>query len=106
MASFSRNAVLEWPEHRVKVSLRSHALLPKLALVDPENLRVATAVAVERTELVGFFKPDLEQIMERRPGMGVKFDVPYRKNADGTAEATLTDPWGVTIELTEGLRAR
>lgn len=32
----TRNAVLESPEHGVKVSLRSVRLLPKLALVDPE----------------------------------------------------------------------
>jgi alcohol dehydrogenase class IV len=31
----TRNAVLGSPEHRVKVSLRSHFLLPRLALVDP-----------------------------------------------------------------------
>jgi hypothetical protein len=36
--------------------------------------------------------------------MGVKFDSPYQKNADGIATATLTDPWGTSIELTEGLR--
>ena len=32
----TRNAVLASPEHRVKVSLRSPHMLPKLALVDPE----------------------------------------------------------------------
>jgi alcohol dehydrogenase class IV len=32
----TRNAVLASPQHRVKVSLRSPLLLPKLALVDPE----------------------------------------------------------------------
>lgn len=32
----TRNAVLLSPEHRVKVSLRSHLMLPRLALVDPE----------------------------------------------------------------------
>ena len=31
----TRNAVLASPEHRVKVSLRGHWLLPKLAIVDP-----------------------------------------------------------------------
>jgi hypothetical protein len=36
--------------------------------------------------------------------MGVKFETAYRKNADGIATATLTDPWGTSIELTEGLR--
>jgi alcohol dehydrogenase class IV len=32
----TRNAVLASPEHRVKVSLRSPAMLPRVALVDPE----------------------------------------------------------------------
>jgi alcohol dehydrogenase class IV len=32
----TRNAVLGSPEHRVKVSLRSSRMLPRLALVDPE----------------------------------------------------------------------
>lgn len=35
-AEVTRNAVLASPEHRVKVSLRSPLLLPRLALVDPE----------------------------------------------------------------------
>lgn len=35
-AEVTRNAVLASPEHRVKVSLRSPLLLPRLAVVDPE----------------------------------------------------------------------
>ena len=35
-AEVTRNAVLASPEHRVKVSLRSPFMLPKLALVDPQ----------------------------------------------------------------------
>jgi alcohol dehydrogenase class IV len=35
-AEVTRNAVLESPEHRVKVSLRSPFMLPALAVVDPE----------------------------------------------------------------------
>jgi alcohol dehydrogenase class IV len=35
-AEVTRNAVLASPEHRVKVSLRSPHLLPRLALIDPE----------------------------------------------------------------------
>jgi len=35
-AEVTRNAVLDVPEKRVKVSLRSLALLPKVAVVDPE----------------------------------------------------------------------
>jgi alcohol dehydrogenase class IV len=35
-AEVTRNAVLESPEHSVKISLRSPRMLPRLALVDPE----------------------------------------------------------------------
>jgi alcohol dehydrogenase class IV len=35
-AEVTRNAVLHSPEHRVKVSLRSPLMLPRIALVDPE----------------------------------------------------------------------
>ena len=35
-AEVARNAVLRSPQHRVKVSLRSPLMLPRLALVDPE----------------------------------------------------------------------
>lgn len=35
-AEVTKNAVLASPEHRVKVSLRSRLMLPRLALVDPE----------------------------------------------------------------------
>jgi len=40
--------------------------------VDPDNIRTAAAVAVERTVVVGFFKPDLMELLERKPEMGVK----------------------------------
>lgn len=35
-AEVTKNAVLESPEHAVKVSLRSDSMLPRVALVDPE----------------------------------------------------------------------
>ncbi|MCC7440814.1 MAG: cyclic nucleotide-binding domain-containing protein [Bdellovibrionales bacterium] len=44
----------------------------ELSLVEPENVRTATAVATERTVVVGFFKPDLMEVLERKPQMGVR----------------------------------
>ncbi len=38
-AEVTRNAVLASPEHRVKVSLRSPLMLPRVALIDPELTR-------------------------------------------------------------------
>jgi len=46
----------------------------------------------------------LEAFCAKLSALGVKFDVPYARTAAGFAAATLTDPWGTTIELTEGLR--
>jgi CRP/FNR family cyclic AMP-dependent transcriptional regulator len=44
----------------------------ELSLVEPDSVRTASAVALERTVVVGFFKPDLMEVLERKPGMGVK----------------------------------
>ena len=55
-------------------------------------------------EHIGFEVRELEAFCRRLQSMGVMFTSAYRKNADGIATATLVDPWGTTIELTEGLR--
>lgn len=44
----------------------------ELALVDSDNIRSASAIALERCVLAGFFKPDLMEILERKPSMGVQ----------------------------------
>ncbi len=44
----------------------------EIALVDPENLRSATVESIERSTLIGFFKPDLLAIMQSKPEMSVK----------------------------------
>jgi glucose/arabinose dehydrogenase/catechol-2,3-dioxygenase len=53
---------------------------------------------------IGFEVTNLEAFTKTLQSKGVTLDRPYRKNADGTADAALTDPWGTSIELTEGLR--
>lgn len=53
---------------------------------------------------IGFEIKDLEAYCKKLEGMGIKFDVPYRKILSvGIAIAFLTDPWGTYVELTEGL---
>ncbi len=47
----TRNAVLASPEHRVKVSLRSPLMLPRLALVDPELTHDLPPAVTARTGL-------------------------------------------------------
>jgi CRP/FNR family transcriptional regulator, cyclic AMP receptor protein len=44
----------------------------ELSLVEEVSRRSATASAVEDTILIGFFKPDLLEILERSPTTGVK----------------------------------
>ena len=44
----------------------------ELALIDENDRRTASAYAKGPTTLVGFFKPDLMEIIERKPDMGVK----------------------------------
>jgi catechol 2,3-dioxygenase-like lactoylglutathione lyase family enzyme len=53
---------------------------------------------------IGLEVTGLEQFCTKLASMGVKFTVPYVRDAAGFATATFTDPWGVSIELTEGLR--
>jgi catechol 2,3-dioxygenase-like lactoylglutathione lyase family enzyme len=53
---------------------------------------------------IGFEVENLEAFCQRLAANGVKFDVPYAKSPTGFATALLTDPWGTSIELTEGLR--
>jgi catechol 2,3-dioxygenase-like lactoylglutathione lyase family enzyme len=53
---------------------------------------------------VGFEVKNLEAFCKRLESSGVKFDAPYTKTRHkGFASAELTDPWGTSIELTEGL---
>jgi len=44
----------------------------ELSLVEDGGRRSATATAVDETTLIGFFKPDLLEILERNPNAGVK----------------------------------
>jgi catechol 2,3-dioxygenase-like lactoylglutathione lyase family enzyme len=53
---------------------------------------------------VGLDVADLKAYCAKLQAGGVKFDVPYGKDAElGLFSATLTDPWGATLRLTEGL---
>lgn len=58
-AEVTRNAVLGSPEHRVKVSLRSPWMLPRLALIDPELTRTMPPSITASTGLDA-----LTQVME------------------------------------------
>jgi catechol 2,3-dioxygenase-like lactoylglutathione lyase family enzyme len=53
---------------------------------------------------IGFEVTGLEAFCQRLEAQGVALDVPYTVHTSGIGYAFLTDPWGVYIELTEGLR--
>jgi catechol 2,3-dioxygenase-like lactoylglutathione lyase family enzyme len=55
-------------------------------------------------DYIGFEVRNLEAFCKKLEVKGVKFDAPYSKTRHKSfASAQLTDPWGVSIELTEGL---
>ena len=55
---------------------------------------------------IGFDVADLPAYVARVQANGVKLDVPYGRDAElGLMSATVTDPWGVPIRLTQGLSA-
>ena len=54
---------------------------------------------------IGFEVKNLAAFCKKLEASGVKLDAPYSKTRHKSfASAKLTDPWGVSIELTEGLR--
>jgi hypothetical protein len=55
---------------------------------------------------VGFEVKNLETFCKALEAKGIKLVRPYRKRdvaMNNIATATIVDPWGVSIELTEGL---
>jgi CRP-like cAMP-binding protein len=53
-------------------TLRSGDFFGELALLD-ETPRSATAVAKEPSDIIGLFRPDLFELLERKPRLGNKF---------------------------------
>ncbi len=53
---------------------------------------------------IGFEIENLEAFCRKLAAAGVKFDRPYAKLPSGLGAAYLTDPWGASIELHEGMR--
>jgi catechol 2,3-dioxygenase-like lactoylglutathione lyase family enzyme len=52
---------------------------------------------------IGFEVVRLRDFCRRLEGMGIVFDERYAEGKDGVGRARFTDPWGTSIELTEGL---
>jgi lactoylglutathione lyase len=77
--------------------------LPGINLNFSEGPRPTVPTAGRMLDHLGFEVKNLEAFCRRLQGLGVTFDVPYGKDRNGLARARLTDPWGTSIELTEGL---
>jgi catechol 2,3-dioxygenase-like lactoylglutathione lyase family enzyme len=52
---------------------------------------------------IGFEITNLQAFCRHLEASGVKLSAPYQKRPSGIANAFLIDPWGTSIELTEGL---
>ena len=69
--------------------------------VRPVNTIGTTGRSIEH---IGFEVRDLEAFCKKLEAMGIKLNVTYRKSeAFGLGIAFVTDPWGTSIELNEGL---
>jgi hypothetical protein len=71
---------------------------------DPSITHVPTAGRV--VDHVGFEVKNLEAFCKALEAKGLKLARPYSRNTtamNGIATAMIIDPWGVSIELTEGL---
>jgi CRP-like cAMP-binding protein len=60
------------PRSHLVTRLKGGDFLGELSLVESNSRRTATAIAAEDSTLIGFFKPDLTEILERQPATGVK----------------------------------
>jgi CRP-like cAMP-binding protein len=60
------------PRTQVVTRLRAGDFLGELSLIEDNSRRTASAAATEESTLIGFFKPDLLEIIERQPATGVK----------------------------------
>jgi catechol 2,3-dioxygenase-like lactoylglutathione lyase family enzyme len=80
------------------------ANLPGGELTFASSATVSSPTKGRALDKVGFEVKDLKGFVAKLEAAGVKMDRPYGK-IPGTsiAVASFTDPWGTTIELTEGL---
>lgn len=77
--------------------------LPGINLNFSEGPRPTVPTRGRMLDHIGFEIRGLEAFCRRLEAMGVIFDIPYTKDPTGGSGARLTDPWGTSIELTEGL---
>lgn len=59
-------------EEVLVTTLEQGSFFGELSLIETDSLRTASVEAKDRSIVIGFFKPDLMEIIERKPEMGVK----------------------------------
>jgi catechol 2,3-dioxygenase-like lactoylglutathione lyase family enzyme len=78
--------------------------LPGVALNFSPSMDPVVGTPGRALDHIGFEVKNLEEFCKKLEADGIKLAVPYRKvEALGIAIAFITDPWGTSIELTEGL---
>jgi catechol 2,3-dioxygenase-like lactoylglutathione lyase family enzyme len=78
--------------------------LPGLGLSFSANAPDMAPTTGRVLDHIGFEIDGLEAFTRQLEAMGITLDVPYRSVPElGLAIAFITDPWGTSIELTEGL---
>jgi predicted enzyme related to lactoylglutathione lyase len=78
--------------------------LPGVALNFSPSPNPTTGTSGHSLDHIGFEIKDLQGFCKKLEAMGIKLNVSYRKaEALGLAVAFVTDPWGTSIELNEGL---
>jgi catechol 2,3-dioxygenase-like lactoylglutathione lyase family enzyme len=78
--------------------------LPGVALHFSPSSEPVIGTTGRSIEHIGFEVKDLEAFCKKLEAMGIKLNVTYRKSeAFGLGIAFVTDPWGTSIELNEGL---
>jgi catechol 2,3-dioxygenase-like lactoylglutathione lyase family enzyme len=70
----------------------------------PQSRPTVVTTKGRQLDHIGFEVKNLEAFCKKLEANGVKLDSPYGKDPElGVASAFLTDPWGTSIELTQGL---
>jgi catechol 2,3-dioxygenase-like lactoylglutathione lyase family enzyme len=77
--------------------------LPGVNLNFSGNARPGVPTRGRMLDHIGFEVTRLEAFCARLESMGVTFDERCARGEGGVVRARLTDPWGTSIELTEGL---
>jgi hypothetical protein len=83
-----------------------HGAAPDQAFMDSlPQTNLSLPIKGRMLNHIGFEVTDLEAFCKKLEASGVMFDQPYSKKRHSSfASAELTDPLGIFIELTEGLR--